>query len=72
MSHSGLLFLSTVPYRKGDVLEIQVVMSGVIEIYHGQAEVVRVTEVGNTSFDVGVKNVLPKAPPRKAKSHLKK
>lgn len=72
MSHSGLLFLSAVPYRKGDVLEIQVVMSGVIDIYRGLAEVMRVTEVGNTSFDVGVKNILPKRPPRKAKTHLRK
>ena len=72
MSHSGLLFLSSVPYRKGDILELQVVMSGIIEVYRGQAQVVRVIEVGNTSFDVGVKNLLPKAPPRKAKSHFKK
>ena len=72
MSHSGLLFLSHVPYRKGDVLEVQVVMSGVIDIYNGLAQVVRVTEVGNTSFDVAVRNVLPKSPCRKAKTHLKK
>lgn len=71
MSHSGLLFLSSIPYRKGDILELQVVMSGIIEIYNGQALVVHVSEIGNTSFDVGVKNLLPKAPPRKAKSHLK-
>lgn len=71
MSHSGLLFLSSIPYRKGDILELQVVMSGIIEIYNGQAQVVRVIEIGDTSFDVGVKNVLPKVPPRKAKSHLK-
>jgi len=72
MSHSGLLFLSSIPYRKGDILELQVVMSGIIDIYRGQAQVVRVTEIGNTLFDVGVKNLLPKAPPRKAKSHFKK
>ena len=72
MSHSGLLFLSSTPYRIGDVLEIQVVMSGIIDVYCGYAEVVRVAEIGSTSFDIGVKNLLPKAPPRKAKSHLKK
>jgi hypothetical protein len=72
MSHSGLLFLSSTSYRKGDILELQVVMSGIIDVYRGLAEVVRVIEVGNTSFDVGVKNLLPKNPPRKAKSHLKK
>lgn len=72
MSHSGLLFLSSIPYRKGDVLELQVVMSGIIDVYKGQAQVVRVIEVGDTSFDVGVRNIVPKAPPRKAKSHLRK
>ena len=72
MSHSGCLFLSSVPYHKGDILELHVVMSGIIDIYRGQGQVVRVTEVGNTSFDVAVKNIWPKAPPRKAKSHLKK
>ncbi len=72
MSHSGLLFLSDIPYRKGDILQLQVVMSGIIEIYSGQAQVVRVREVGSTSFDIAVKNLLPKAPPRKAKSHIKK
>jgi hypothetical protein len=72
MSHSGLLFLSSIPYRKGDVLQLHVVMSGIIEVYNGQAQVVRVTEVGSTSFDIAVKNLLPKAPPRKAKSHFKK
>jgi hypothetical protein len=72
MSYSGFLFLSSTPYFKGDILELQVVMSGVIDIYRGHAEVVRVTEVGSRLFDVGVKNVLPKAPPRKAKTHLKK
>lgn len=72
MSHSGLLFLSSIPYRKGDILEIQVVMSGVIDVYRGKAQVMRVIEVGDTAFDVGVRNVLPKAPPRKAKSHLDK
>jgi hypothetical protein len=70
MSHSGFLFLSTIAYRKGDVLELQVVMSGLIDVYRGQAQVVRVTEVGSSLFDVGVRNLLPKAPPRKAKSHL--
>ena len=72
MSHSGVLFLSAIPYRKGDILDIHVVMSGIIDIFKGRVEVVRVTEIGNTLFDVGVRNMPPKVPPRKAKSHLKK
>ncbi|MFH0753131.1 MAG: hypothetical protein V2A70_01030, partial [Candidatus Omnitrophota bacterium] len=51
MSHSGLLFLSDVAYRKGDLIEIHVVMSGFIDIYSGQAQVVRIIEKGETSFD---------------------
>ena len=70
MSHSGLLFLSSVPYRKNDILELQVVMSGVIEIFNGQAQVARVEEKGSCSFDIGVKYIQPKMPTRRAKSHL--
>ena len=72
MSHGGLLFLSSAPYRKGDILEIQVVMCGIIDVFSGQVQVVRITEVGNTSFDIAVKNLFLKSPPREAKSHLKK
>jgi hypothetical protein len=71
MSHSGLLFMSAVPYRKGDVLELQVVMSGLIDIYNGQAIVVRVVEIGSASFDIAVKYVSRRAKTRKARSHLK-
>ena len=73
MSQSGLLFMSDIFYRKNDRLEIKVVMCGVIDIFCGEAEVVRVVEVGHRSFDVGVKLSLPKprVPVRSAKSHLK-
>ena len=71
MSHSGLLFLSSTPYRKNDVVDLQVIMSGVIDIYNGKAEVRRVAEVGSTSFDVGVRYIFPKAQSRNAKSHLR-
>jgi hypothetical protein len=71
MSYSGLLFLSAKPYRKHDILEIQVVMSGVVEVYNGKAEVRRVVEIGSRSFDVGVKYLSPKAPSRHARSHLR-
>ncbi len=70
MSYSGLLFLSQVPYRKDDIVELQVVMSGIIDIFHGQAQVMRIMEVGSSSFDVGVKYIYPKPLARKAKSHL--
>ncbi len=71
MSHSGLLFLSSRAYLVGDIVELQVVMSGVIDIYNGRAKVVRVTEISAVSFDIGVKYILPKPSARCAKSHLK-
>lgn len=42
MSASGLSFLSEIPFQLKDVLEIHVVMSGVLDIVKGFAEVVRV------------------------------
>ncbi len=72
MSHSGLLFLSDVPYRMGDVLELHVVMSGIIDIFVGYARVMRVIENGARSFDVGVKYIQLKAQSRSAKIHFQK
>ena len=69
MSHSGLLFLSAVPYRKNAVLELQVVMSGIIDLFNGQARVMRIQEVGNTSFEIGVKFLPSKPLTRNAKTY---
>ncbi len=69
MSHSGLLFLSAIPYRKNAVLELQVVMSGIIDLYNGQARVMRVQEVGNTSFEIGVRFLPSKPLTRSAKKY---
>ena len=41
MSLSGLLFSSDIVYEKGDVIEIEVVMSGILNIYRGFAKIVR-------------------------------
>lgn len=71
MSVSGLLFLSPMAYKVGDVLELEVVMSGMIDIYNGQAQVVRVAGSGH-SYEVAVKYIEKKVPARPAKSHLKK
>jgi hypothetical protein len=70
MSHSGLLFLSDVPYRLGDMVEIHVVMSGIIDIFVGCGQVMRVIENGPKAFDIGVKYVQPKAQGRSAKKHI--
>ncbi len=71
MSVTGLLFLSNVPYKTGDVIELNVTMSGVIDIVKGHAQVMRVHENGSHSFDVAVKLVELKPRSRSAKSHLK-
>ncbi|MBF0618563.1 MAG: PilZ domain-containing protein [Candidatus Omnitrophica bacterium] len=71
MSITGILFLSDTEYKAGDILEVSVVMSGIIDIVNGPAQVVRVAENGDTSYDVAVKFIEMKPPARSAKSHLK-
>jgi hypothetical protein len=70
MSVSGLLFNSAVAYEPGDLIELEIVMSGVIDIYRGYARVVRVNEVSAHSLEVAVKYFDMKMKPRPAKSHL--
>lgn len=71
MSVSGLLFMSPVAYKAGDLLELEVVMSGMIEVYCGPAQVVRVVESSAASFDIAVKYVELKARSRSASRHHK-
>jgi hypothetical protein len=71
MSVTGILFSSNVPYKPGAVIEIEVTMSGVIEIFKSFAKVVRVVKTGPTAFDVAVKLVELKPRSRSAKSHFK-
>jgi hypothetical protein len=42
MSVGGLAFLTEYEYKKTDMIEIKVIMSGLLDIYSGVAEVVRV------------------------------
>lgn len=42
MSVSGILFNSAAPYLVGDIIELEVVLSGVIDIFRGFARVVRI------------------------------
>lgn len=73
MSISGLAFLSDVPYRANDILEIHVVMSGILDIFKGLAQVVRVQkrETGVFYF-VAIKFIESKPPARrKAKSYTR-
>jgi hypothetical protein len=72
MSVTGILFSSNIPYKPGAVIEIEVTMSGVIEIFKSFAKVVRVVKTGPAAFDVAVKLVELKPRSRSAKSHFKK
>ena len=44
MSATGLSFISDVAYQIGDILELNMVLSGVIDIYKGFGKVVRLEE----------------------------
>lgn len=44
MSASGIAFESTVPFLPGDILELQVVMSGVIDVVKAEGKVIRSEE----------------------------
>jgi hypothetical protein len=68
MSATGLLFVSAFAYELRDVVEVQVVMSGVLDIFNGYGEVVRVNEQKNGAFHVALHYVDLKPQRRSAKS----
>ncbi|MBF0485202.1 MAG: hypothetical protein HQL16_01680 [Candidatus Omnitrophica bacterium] len=72
MSVSGLLFNSPVSYHKDDVIELEVVMSGMIDIFNGAAVVVRSSEISAHSFDIAARYITEKPKLRSAKTHIKK
>lgn len=44
MSASGIAFESSIPYTVGDILELHVVMSGILDVVKGEGRVVRIEE----------------------------
>jgi len=68
MSYSGLLFTSVLPYKANDVVELQVVMSGVLFLFNGFGRVMRVAENKKDSYRIAVKYVDLKNRHRGAKS----
>lgn len=50
MSANGLSFLSDIVYRIDDILELQVVMSGVLDVFKGYGQVVRIDKKDTGSF----------------------
>jgi hypothetical protein len=68
MSYSGLLFNSVFPYETEDIVELQVVMSGVLYLFNGYGRVVRVLKNNKEYFQIAVKYVDLKSRHRDAKS----
>ena len=68
MSLSGLLFVSALAYHPGDIVELQVVMSGVLDIFNGFGKVIRATRNKGGYYKVGVKYVDLKPKRRAAKT----
>jgi hypothetical protein len=71
MSLSGLLFTSGLAYHMGDIIELQVVMSGVLDIFNGYGKVMRTSRNKGGHYLVGVKYVNLKTKKRPAKTLLK-
>jgi len=70
MSLSGLLFVSALAYHPGDIIELQVVMSGVLDIFNGYGKVIRASRNKGGYYQVGVKYVDLKPRHRPAKTNL--
>jgi len=71
MSLSGLLFISAVNYHLGDIVELQVVMAGVLDIFNGYGKVARSLRNKGGYYHVGAKYVDLKLKKRPAKTLLK-
>ena len=76
MSVSGLLFVSAFIYEKDDLIELEVVMSGMVDLFKGYGRVIRSTHHKGDHYHVAVKYVdlkeMPKPKTRSAKRIIKK
>ena len=70
MSLSGLLFVSALNYYPGDIVELQVVMSGILDIFNGYGKVIRASRNKGGYYQIAVKYVDLKLKRRPAKSIL--
>lgn len=68
MSVIGLSFLSDVPYHIDDILELNVVMSGVLDVFKGYGRVARIEKrVSGTVYLIAVKFTDRDGPSKKRK-----
>ena len=72
MSATGLLFNSPVMYKLNDVVEVQVVMSGILDIFNGFGKVVRVETKRGGYYYIAVHYVGLKPHRRNAKTLIAK
>jgi hypothetical protein len=68
MSLSGLLFISALAYHPGDIVELEVVLSGILDIFNGYGKVIRASRNKGGYYQIAVKYVDLKARRRAAKS----
>ena len=69
MSLGGLAFYTEYEYKKGDILNLRVVMSGILDIFKGKAKVVRIEKKRGNYFLVGVEFLDKPKRSRSAKSY---
>ena len=68
MSATGLLFNSPLGYKLNDVIEVQVVMSGILDIFNGYGKVVRVENKRGGYYHIALHYVGLKPRRRNAKT----
>ncbi len=73
MSVGGIAFYTDQEFKMGDILEVQVVMSGILDIYKGFGKVVRLERNKNAAHMLVAIQLLPKkqkGKTRQAKSYV--
>ena len=68
MSINGVSFYSNKELSKGDVLEIHIVMSGMLDIYNGFSKVVRIVQQNAKNYYLIAVKILDKKPKKKTAS----
>lgn len=69
MSYGGLSFYTDQEYKKGEVLELHVVMSGILDIFNGFGKVVRAQRKATGSYFLTAVEFVERTRRRGAKSY---
>jgi len=65
MSILGISFLSEIPFLIDDIIELQIVMSGVVDIFKGYGQVVRIQKKTRGSYYLVAVKLVKKLPSAK-------